>query len=74
MRIGPYRLYFYSHESSEPPHIHVERDNYGAKFWLSPVSLVRNYGFSPSELIKLQKIVESNEKILLEAWHEFFGN
>lgn len=73
LRSGPYRLYFYSHESNEPPHIHVERDDFGAKFWLSPVGLVRNFGFSPSELNKIQKIVEDNEQILLEAWHEFFG-
>lgn len=33
---GPYRFYFYSHEPNEPPHVHVDRDNLSAKFWLNP--------------------------------------
>ena len=36
LRSGPYRFYFYSHEPNEPPHIHVDRDDLSAKFWLSP--------------------------------------
>jgi uncharacterized protein DUF4160 len=35
-RSGPYRFYFYSHEPNEPPHIHVDRDDLSAKFWLDP--------------------------------------
>jgi len=46
LRSGPYRFYFYSHEPNEPPHIHVERDDLSAKFWLDPVALARNFGFS----------------------------
>ena len=32
--VRPYRLYFYSHEPNEPPHVHVDRDDQSAKFWL----------------------------------------
>ena len=42
--------YFHSHEPNEPPHVHVDRDDQSAKFWLSPVALARNLGFSPVEL------------------------
>jgi hypothetical protein len=45
MRSGPYRFYFWSHELNEPPHIHVDREKFSAKFWLQPVSLARNLGF-----------------------------
>ena len=31
-----------SHEPNEPPHVHVDRDNLSAKFWLRPVALARN--------------------------------
>jgi hypothetical protein len=31
--VGPYRLYFHSHEPNEPPHVHVDRDDQSAKFW-----------------------------------------
>jgi hypothetical protein len=50
LRTGPYRFYFYSHEPDEPRHVHVDRDNLSAKFWLEPVTLVRNFGFSAIEL------------------------
>ncbi len=46
LRIGPYRIYFYSHEPHEPPHVHIDRDNFSAKFWLEPVGLARNLGFN----------------------------
>ncbi len=51
----PYRFYFYSHEPNEPPHVHVDRDDLSAKFWLQPVGLARNFGFSPKELRRYQK-------------------
>ncbi len=38
-RIGPYRIYFYSHDASEPEHVHVDRGDRTAKFWLRPVAL-----------------------------------
>jgi hypothetical protein len=73
LRDGPYRVYFFSHEPSEPPHVHVDRDDQSAKFWLAPVSLARNLGFSPAELREVQRLVERHEARLLEAWHEYFG-
>ena len=33
LRVGPYRLFFFSNEGGEPPHIHVEREDPPAKFW-----------------------------------------
>jgi uncharacterized protein DUF4160 len=72
MRSGPYRLYFYSHDLSEPPHIHVDRDEQSAKFWLSPVSLARNLGFSPRELRTIERIILEHEQQLLEVWYEHF--
>ncbi|MEO0540272.1 MAG: DUF4160 domain-containing protein [Cyanobacteria bacterium P01_A01_bin.105] len=74
LRIGPYRIYFYSHESNEPPHIHVDRDSSSAKFWLKSVSLAANIGFSPNELRKIQAIVEKNQEKLTGAWHDYFGD
>lgn len=71
LRSGPYRLYFYSNEGDEPAHIHVDRDRQSAKFWLEPVSVARNLGFSPRELGTIEAIVLGNEAALLEAWYEF---
>lgn len=73
LRDGPYRFYFYSHEPNEPPHIHIDRENLSAKFWLNPVSLARNFGYGAKELHSLQKLVINNQFQLLEAWHGYFG-
>ena len=72
LRAGPYRLYFHSHEPNEPPHVHVDRGSDSAKFWLTPVSLARNFGFAPVELRRVQRIVEENDARLLEAWKARF--
>ena len=72
-RIGPYRLYFYSHEPHEPPHVHIDRDDLSAKFWLTPVSLARNFGFSSKELRHVEEIVSEHETTLVEAWDGYFG-
>jgi len=74
LRSGPYRFYFYSHEPNEPPHIHVDRDDLSAKFWLDPVGLARNLGFGARDVNTLQSIVQSNQQRLLEAWHGYFGD
>jgi hypothetical protein len=74
LRIGPYRFYFYSHEPNEPPHIHIDRDDLSAKFWLEPVELATNIGFSAKELRKLESLVGENQSILVEAWYGYFGN
>lgn len=62
LRYEAYRIYFYSHEPNEPPHVHIDRDNLSAKFWLNPVSLTRNHGFNARELRQLDKIVQENRQ------------
>ncbi len=73
LRIGPFRFFIYSNENDEPPHIHIQRDNMLAKFWLSPVVLAGSTRFSAKELRKLEKLVAENEHTLMEAWNEYFS-
>ncbi|MBI4506285.1 MAG: DUF4160 domain-containing protein [Chloroflexi bacterium] len=73
LRSGPYRLYFYSHDLREPPHVHVDREDFSAKFWLDPVALSGNLGFSASELRKIERMVTEHQRQLIEAWYEYFG-
>ena len=72
LRVGPYRLFFYSGDREEPPHVHIDRDRSEAKFWLDPVRLARSRGFAAHELTELDAIVAENQAKLLEAWNEFF--
>lgn len=73
-QFGPYRLHFWSADRREPPHVHVERDEKTAKFWLGPVRLAKARHFNKSEMTKVTKIVVDNEAALLRFWHERFGN
>jgi hypothetical protein len=73
LRVRSYRLYFHSHEPNEPPHIHVDREQCSAKFWLSPVQLARNIGFAAHELRDIERLIQQNQGVLLEAWHGNFG-
>lgn len=70
---GPYRFYFYSHEPQEPSHVHVDRDDWSAKYWLEPVELARNFGFSPKELRRIKKIIDEHQEQFLEAWDGHLG-
>jgi len=74
LKIEPYRLYFFSHDLNEPPHIHVDKENNTAKFWIDPVHLTRSVGFSAHELWKIEKIVIENKEKILEAWYGYFNN
>ncbi len=73
MRVAGYRLYFYSHEPNEPPHVHVDRAEATLKAWLEPVSLARNRGFRGREINAILALVATHREALLKAWHEYFG-
>jgi hypothetical protein len=73
LRSGPYRFYFVSHDQHEPPHVHIDRDAFSAKFWLNTVTLAYNLGFPARELRTLEALTSKNQKQLLEAWNEYFG-
>ena len=72
--VGLYRFFFVSLDSGEPPHIHIQREKMVAKFWLDLVSLERAGGFKPQELNKLFNMTREHRDLLLERWHEHFGN
>ncbi len=73
LRSGPYRFHFYSHEPNEPPHIHVDRDDATAKFWLTPLNLASSLGFEGHELTTLFRLVQQHEEELIDAWNSFFA-
>jgi hypothetical protein len=71
-RLGPYRIFFFSNESGEPPHVHIQRERALAKFWLGPVALADASGFAARELRELARLVEDHGEEWLRAWHEYF--
>lgn len=74
LRVGPYRFFFYAGDREEPLHVHVERDDKIAKFWLDPPRLQRSGGFPHSEITKIQRIIEEREHDLKRAWNDYFND
>ena len=73
LKIGLYRFFFYASDRDEPHHIHVERDDKVAKFWLDPIRLQNSYGFNRQEINRIQAIIQEHQKQLMEAWNDYFG-
>ena len=73
LRIGPYRFFFYAGDRNEPQHIHVERDDNVAKFWLIPIRLQSSGGFTRREINRIHQLIEQHHAQFVEDWHEYFG-
>ena len=72
LHVGPYSFFFSSSDRTEPVHVHVQRDGRKAKFWLNPVLLAKHAGFKKNELRRITRLVIQYEKLLIEAWNDFF--
>ena len=73
-RAGPYRFFFYAGDRDEPLHVHVEREDRVAKFWLDPTRFCYSSGFRGAELLRVQKIIQEHQQDFMEAWHDYFGS
>jgi len=74
LRHGPFRFFFYAGDRQEPVHVHVEREDRVAKFWLDPVRLERSGGFTRAELAEVHRILVRHRDELVEAWNEYFND
>ena len=72
LRVDGHRFFFYSNEGSEPPHIHVQKADKYAKFWLQPIRVAESVGYTGKEIRHLQDIITEHLQLLLEAWHDHF--
>jgi hypothetical protein len=55
-------------------HIHVEKDENEAKFWLNPlVQVAYNDGYDARTLRELAGMIEVQRDRIERAWNEFFG-
>ena len=72
LRSGPYRFFFFSSDRGEPAHIHAARDRKTAKFWLVPIEVAYNLGFTQIELNKVAQLIQEHQAELLKAWHDYF--
>ncbi|HEX9591769.1 MAG TPA: DUF4160 domain-containing protein [bacterium] len=74
LRKGAYRFFFYAGDREEPIHVHIERDDKVAKFWLEPIRLQTSGGFSRAEIGRIQRMVQTHAEKLKEAWNAYFND
>ncbi len=70
---GPYRFFFYSFDCAESKHVHVRRERMVCKFWLDPITLANNDGFSAPELNRIRALIVANREAIEGAWDEHCG-
>ncbi|MEY2511888.1 MAG: hypothetical protein QOE26_2651 [Verrucomicrobiota bacterium] len=73
LRIGGFRFFFSSREGREPRHIHVEKAERYAKFWLEPVAVAESRGFRGAEMRELYSLIAQNREKFILAWDEHFS-
>ena len=58
----------------ERKHIHVEKGENEAKFWLEPtIELAYNYGFTTKEIKLILQTIKENEQIINSKWNKHFS-
>jgi hypothetical protein len=73
LRRDGFRVFFFSDEGWEPPHVHVERGGGIVKYWLGPTTMAYYRGMTFTELRRSMRLVEEHQDYLLERWHDYFG-
>jgi len=68
-----FRFFFFSNEGNEPIHVHIEKSEKYAKFWLQPISLAYNYKFNTPELGRIKSILDKHNKEIGDKWNEYFN-
>lgn len=74
LRTEGFRVFFFSNENHEPPHVHIEHGDKVAKYWLDPVELASNQGFRAHELRRLRALVIQHRDTFRKAWYDYFGS
>ena len=72
LRWNGFRFYIFSNERQEPLHVRIDKAGKSAKFWLQPISVAANYGYSPSELRQIHAKLDEHQSEFVRAWNEHF--
>ena len=73
--IAGWRFFFYSNENNEPIHIHVERAEAEAKFWIDikefEIKEAFSYRLSPRDKREVKKIIYQHLDYIIDQWNKF---
>ncbi len=65
-----FRFFFFSFDCNEPLHVHVSKESKICKFWVEPLSLAKNHGFSSKELNAIYRIIQLESNLIKRYWYE----
>ncbi|WP_397232529.1 DUF4160 domain-containing protein [Pelodictyon phaeoclathratiforme] len=53
--------------------MHVSKESKICKFWVEPLSLAKNHGFSSKELNAIYKVIQLESNLIKSYWYEHCG-
>jgi hypothetical protein len=73
--LNGWRFYFYSNENNEPVHIHVQKAEMEAKFWLREdifdIEEAYSYQMNSKDLREVRKIIFDHFDYFIKEWNEY---
>ena len=75
--INGWRFFFYVNEGNEPVHVHVQKAEMEAKYWILADSYeIREaycYNLSPRDKREVKKLIYLNLDYIIEQWNSIHG-
>ena len=75
--IAGWRFFFYSNESNEPIHIHVQKAEMETKYWIDveAYEIKGSFSFklSPRDKREVKKLIYLHLDYIIEQWNSFHG-
>jgi len=75
LMIFGWRFFFYSNEGTEPIHIHCQKGDAEAKYWLNTDEFeaieARSYNMSPADKRTVRRIIFAHFDYIVAEWNRF---
>ena len=70
-----WRIYFYSNEGDEPIHVHCQKGDAEAKYWINSDDFeaieVYSYNMSPNDKRAIRRIIFTHFDYIIDEWNKF---
>lgn len=74
LTVHGFRFFFWSNESDEPMHVHVEKARAEGKIWLEPgIKIAYMHGFTSRQQKIIMETIQQNLLIFNQKWNEHFS-
>ena len=75
--IAGWRFFFYSNEINEPIHIHVQKAEREAKYWILvdayEIEEAFSFKLSPRDKREVKKLIYQHLDYIIEQWNSYHG-